>query len=137
MRVLVAAQVRPATSAPRAEAAVWALDGELVRPPASRCGDRRCACARQWAGLASGKTTQAARVVELDLQREGLLAAFVDALTGCEWPLDGDPDDADDLSPEWIVELVDQHLDLAGSQPLGALVWLTDGQHGDPLARSA
>lgn len=133
MRVLVAAQVRGSRSAPRASAMVWALDGELVRPPVPRCGDRRCACARQWGGLVSGQATETARVVELDLQREGLQAAFADALIGCEWPVDG----GDDPGPEWIVELVDQHLDLARTHPLGALVSLADGQPAASLARSA
>jgi sugar lactone lactonase YvrE len=60
-------------------------------------------------------------VIEVDLQREGLLAAFADAY----FELDGF--DADGDGPEWLLALVDQHLDLARSHPVGELVSLGDG----------
>ena len=95
-----------------------------------RCGDPRCSCAGGWAGLISAEAADTARVVDLDLQREGLLAAFADALFGIEGH-GSDPDQADRADPpcpEWVAELVDQHLDLARSHPLDALISLADGQ---------
>jgi hypothetical protein len=128
MRVLVTARARGSRSASRPGASRQALDGELVRPPMPSCGNHRCSCAGAWAGLVSTQAADTARVVDLDLQREGLLAAFADALFDIDGPGSDDPDQRDQPCPEWVAELVDQHLDLARSHPLDALVSLVDGQ---------
>ncbi len=138
MRVLVTARAQGSRSTSGPRAGLWALDGELVRPPMPSCGDHRCSCAGGWAGLVSAEAADTARVVDLDLQREGLLAAFADALFGVEGPDSADPGQTADGCPDWVADLVDQHLDRARSHPLDALVSLADGQPAAmPLPLSA
>jgi hypothetical protein len=98
-----------------------ALDGELLRPPSLRCADPRCGCGQAWVGLASGRAAVTGVVVDLAVQREGLVAAFTDALADHGWV-----DIEADEHPGWVDDLVDQHLDLASSHPVGTVLHLDD-----------
>jgi len=122
MRVLVAGDDIGSGAARRRG---WALEGELLRPPSPPCGDTACGCGQRWTGLASARAAQTGVVAELHLEREGLLAAFVDALRN-EGRLGDDENDPDD-EPDWVADLVDQHLDLARAHPLATVIDLHDG----------
>jgi hypothetical protein len=104
----------------------WALEGELVRPPGPSCGDPACACGRRWTGLASARAAQTGVVAELHIEREGLLAAFIDALRN-EGRLVDDEDEPDD-ELDWVSDLVDQHLDLAKAHAVATVIDLDDGR---------
>ena len=97
----------------------WTIEGELVRLPGLTCADPRCGCDRSWAGLASSRATTTCRVAELDIQREGLRAAFGDALWREGW-LAGD--DA------WVDDFVDGHLEIASTFPVGAVLEVDHGE---------
>jgi hypothetical protein len=131
MRVLVATTgARPGRVRPlRPETA---LEGELVRPPVPACADPACDCDRVWMGLASDQAATTGLVVELAIQRAGLLAAFTDALCN-----QGRLDPADDEEAEWVADLVDQHLELARAHPVSTLVDLRDGEPVAPLCRAS
>ena len=60
-------------------------------------------------------------MVDLAIQREGLVAAFTDALADHGW-VDLEADE----QPGWVDDLVDQHLDLASSHPVGTVLHLDD-----------
>ena len=123
MRVLVATTViatGPAGAGLRPGSG-RALDGELVRPPAPPCGDATCTCARDWTGLVSGRACTLVVVAERAIEREGLVAAFADALRDLGRL---DPDEPDDAA--WVADLVDQHLELARAHPVSTVLDLAD-----------
>ncbi len=129
MRVLVAStnplRVGTATHPSRGRAAA-PLEGELVLPPGPGCTTPGCRCGLDWVGLTSGGRCTTAAVVELELQAEGLVAAFADALAN-QGLLDA-VDLGLDQPPAVILELVDQHLELARAHPVGTLIELASGQ---------
>jgi hypothetical protein len=109
-----------------------ALDGELVRPPVPGCGDPGCDCDQVWVGVVSGQAAPAVMVVELSIQRAGLVAAFTDALAN-QGRLH--PDDDDDAA--WVADLVDQHLELARAHPLATVIDLGRGEPAIRLQRAS
>ncbi len=87
MKVLIATTrtqgARPADYA-------WALDGELVYPPAVDCGAPDCGCGRSFVGMASACSTTTAMVVDRpDIDEADLSIALVDALHRQGWLDDG------------------------------------------------
>ncbi len=115
MHVLVATTQ---TQGDRPDDVSWTVEGELVRLPGLTCADPRCGCDRSWAGLASSRTTTTCRVVDLDIQREGLRAAFGDALWREGWLA------ADDT---WVDDFVECHLEIASAFALGSVLEVEGG----------
>ncbi len=59
----------------------WAVDGELVYVPLGGCGCPGCGCSRGFVGLASGRATTTALVVErFDLDLAEVRRALADSL---------------------------------------------------------
>lgn len=64
----------------------WAVEGELVYVPALVCDDPGCGCARGFAGMASGRSTTTALVVErADLSPNDVSNALSDSLERQGW----------------------------------------------------
>ena len=108
------------------------LEGELVAPGADGCADERCGCGRTFHGLASGRTTTTALVVDLPhVSADDLRGALLDRLerSGCaELLLDGaHPDDADAVDVKAaLASVLDEQLDelerVCASHPVGTVV---------------
>lgn len=122
----------------------WTVEGELVTPVTPECSDVRCGCNRGFPGLASGKATTTAMVVERPgITPADLRDAIEDYLDRSGWmrlieqtaierwygrghdeALD-DPDDLDDPD-ELIRALVDEHVEmieqLCATFPVGTVL---------------
>ncbi len=98
----------------------WTVDGELVTPVAAECcSPGTCGCGRGFPGLASGKATTTAIVVDRpELTEDDLRDAVWDSLERCGW--------ADHLDDDEFGELVDEHLDCIAAVcenfPVGTVV---------------
>ena len=99
----------------------WAIEGELVRPPAVVCDadrgrpDGGCGCNRSWAGVSSAKSTTTAVVRDLSMSRDEYVTAIRDSYTYSGW---------DDAGTETIAA---ELLEIASDNALGTVVELRDG----------
>src|SRR5262245_49195217 len=101
----------------------WTVDGELVTVLGLECASAdECGCGRGFGGLASGRATTTAMVVEHPaIDRLGLAAAIRDSLDRQGWLAPLDPDE--------VAEVVEEHveaIELVG----------TSFSHGTVLSRS-
>ncbi len=87
----------------------WAVEGELVTPVVAECASgARCGCSRGFPGLASGKATTTAVVVDLPLlTKADLRNAVADSLERGGWVDLLPPDEADEV----IGEIIDEHVE--------------------------
>lgn len=93
----------------------WCVEGELlwIQEP---CGtDRRdrempCGCGRGFSGVSSRVGNTTARVADVELSREELVAALEASLEQGGWP------------PIWAAELIDDMIELAAEWPVGAII---------------
>jgi hypothetical protein len=105
------------TQGNRASDFCHATVGELVRFGSECDGepiDGSCGCRRSLAGLESGKATTTFCVARLPLSRQELLAKFTESLHRTGW--------LELLEPGVVAEMVNEHLEIARSFPVGAIL---------------
>lgn len=85
------------------------VEGELVRLPIT-CDDPDCECGKAMTGMGSGLSTTTFTVREIELDPEMYHELMWGTMLRDGWVTKGNPEDE-----EWVVKLVDLHLDLASS----------------------
>ncbi len=89
------------------------VEGELVRLPVT-CDDPDCECGRAMTGLGSGESTTTFTVREFDISRSMYQELLWSTLQRDGWVVEGNSEDQ-----QWVVKLVDLHVDLASSFSTG------------------